>query len=166
MVPLFVSLSPHHFLLLWSTHRVDMDGDGKITFEEIIHELTHCIVGTIEEKLKMSVEVKIKQLEDENISSKSSSLKTARTGRGEGSGEGGGGSAAEGVSAPSNSVKVSPNLITYLHTSFQAADTDMNGKLNNTEFWNIIRTVLGLSDGDREILEVQSAPFHSLTRLL
>jgi hypothetical protein len=143
-----------------------MDGDGKITFEEIIHELTHCVVGTIEEKLKMSVEVKIKQLQEEQISSKSSSLKTtARTARGEG-GEGGGGGAAEEVSASSNSAKVSPDLITYLHNSFQAADTDMNGKLNNTEFWNILRTVLSLSDGDREILQVtkrhQSFCLHSL----
>ena len=124
-----------------------MDGDGKITFEEIIQELTHCVIGEIEENLQISVEEKIHQLENnlqQQVISSTSGPKSISD---------------KGVSCK-NSIDhsdhrtVSPNLLTYLYDSFQAADTDMNGKLNNTEFWNILRTVLSLSDGDREILEV------------
>jgi Ca2+-binding EF-hand superfamily protein len=119
-----------------------MDGDGKITFEEIIHELTHCVIGEIQENLQISVEEKIRQLDQQLqqdiIASSSSSAKNNNS--------------------PSIDYSehhtVSPNLVTYLYDSFQAADTDMNGKLDNTEFWNILRTVLSLSEGDREMLEV------------
>jgi len=127
---------------------VDMDGDGKITFDEIIHELTHCVVGAIEEKLHMSVEEKLNQLEQQprNQQSVKSSYKSSD-----------GGNTARSSNSIDHSAnhEVSPNLITYLYDSFQAADTDKSGKLNNTEFWNIIRTVLSLTDGDREILEAE-----------
>jgi Ca2+-binding EF-hand superfamily protein len=160
MVSLFLSLpplpscpSPPHLLLLLLV-RVDMDGDGKITFEEIIHELTHCVIGEIEENLQISVEEKIHQLENQlqqeiNSSSSSSAKNISHK-------------SLDGKISLSNSIDhsdhhtVSPNLLTYLYDSFQAADTDMNGKLDNTEFWNILRTVLSLTDGDREILEVLS----------
>jgi hypothetical protein len=133
-----------------------MDGDGKITFEEIIHELTHCVIGEIEENLQISVEEKIHQLENQlqqeiNSSSSSSAKNISHK-------------SLDGKISLSNSIDhsdhhtVSPNLLTYLYDSFQAADTDMNGKLDNTEFWNILRTVLSLTDGDREILEVLSTP--------
>lgn len=125
-----------------------MDGDGKITFDEIIHELTHCVVGAIEEKLHMSVEEKLNQLEQQprNQQSVKSSYKSSD-----------GGNTARSSNSIDHSAnhEVSPNLITYLYDSFQAADTDKSGKLNNTEFWNIIRTVLSLTDGDREILEAE-----------
>lgn len=123
--------------IMMTISRVDMDRDGKITFEEIIHELTHCVVGTIEERLKIPVEEKIHQLEA-GISSPSINQKI---------------STSDSIDR-SEKHTVSPNLITYLYDSFQAADTDLNGKLDNNEFWNIIRTVLSLSEGDRELLEV------------
>lgn len=121
-----------------------MDGDGKITFEEILHELTHCVVGTIEERLKIPVEQKIRQLEEQTTSTKTASQKSINRGI----------SASSSIDY-SEKHTVSPNLLTYLYDSFQAADTDMNGKLDNNEFWNIIRTVLSLSEGDRELLEVK-----------
>ncbi len=126
-------------LFVSSFLRVDMDGDGKITFDEIIHELTHCVINAIEEKLHITVEEKMRQLNSQHLSASSSTQSMPPPSPSAQNGDGGRG--------------VSPSLLTYLHDSFMAADLDRSGKLNNTEFWNILRTVLSLSEGDREILE-------------
>ncbi len=49
---------------------------------------------------------------------------------------------------------ISPNIITYLRDTFDAMDTDRNGSLDSMEFWNILVSVLQLTEGDEQILAV------------
>ncbi|CAE7449224.1 unnamed protein product [Symbiodinium microadriaticum] len=49
---------------------------------------------------------------------------------------------------------LSPSLIQYLKDSFDAFDVDKNGSLNNDEFWHILTTVLGLTEGDKALMQI------------
>lgn len=47
-----------------------------------------------------------------------------------------------------------PNIITYLKDTFDTVDVDKNGTLDSAEFWNILVSVLQLTEGDKDILSV------------
>lgn len=103
----------------------DFDGDGVITYTEIINELAESLIYMIEGAGDV-VDDKIAHL--------------------------------RAISAEKygsvDEENLSPDLWTYLKDSFDAYDVDKNGTLNPEEFWQIIVAVLGLSDGDKEDLQV------------
>jgi hypothetical protein len=133
---------------------VDVDKDDHITYEEVVGELAESIVATIEERGGgISVDDKIREIRA-TCESKDAAAATsagAATGRGEGGSDG---------------VKnIAPDIITYLKDTFDAVDVDKNGTLDTTEFWNILVSVLQLTEGDKQILSVRSSSFLSLLLL-
>mmetsp|Transcript_10387 Transcript_10387/g.15790 ORF Transcript_10387/g.15790 Transcript_10387/m.15790 type:complete len:770 (+) Transcript_10387:118-2427(+) len=116
---------------------VDYDEDGTITYAEVVNELADSLIDVIQGQ-GMTVEDKIAQLWEENA---------AELERLWGEYEAW---AAENVIHEEN---LSPSLVTYLKDSFDAFDVDKNGTLNMDEFWHILTTVLGLTDGDRALME-------------
>jgi hypothetical protein len=56
----------------------------------------------------------------------------------------------------SGEKNLAPDIISYLKDTFDSVDTDGNGTLDTTEFWNILVSVLQLTEGDKQILSVCS----------
>lgn len=121
---------------------VDVDKDDHITYEEVVGELAESIVATIEERGGgISVDDKVREIRVA-CESKDAANRVEAAGKSEGNSDG---------------VKnIAPDIITYLKDTFEAVDVDKNGTLDPTEFWNILVSVLQLTEGDKQILSVRS----------
>lgn len=124
---------------------VDFDDDGVITYVEVVNELADNLIEIIEASGR-TVEDKVAELWEENrmeletLWSEYNAWQLDQEGLGE--------------------TSLSPDLVQYLRDSFDAFDVDKNGTLNNEEFWQILTTVLGLTEGDRAMMQVLFVLFH------
>lgn len=118
---------------------VDYDGDGTITYAEVVNELADNLIEVIEASGR-TVEDKVAELWEKNrleleaLWSEYNNWQLEQEGMGE--------------------EKLSPNLTQYLKDSFDTFDVDKNGTLSNDEFWHILTTVLGLTEGDKAMMQV------------
>jgi hypothetical protein len=118
---------------------VDFDGDGVITYAEVVNELADNLIEAIESSGR-TVEDKVAELWEKNrqeLEALWSEYNNWQLGQ-EGMGE----------------EHLSPNLVQYLKDSFDTFDVDKNGTLNNDEFWHVLTTVLGLTEGDKALMQV------------
>jgi hypothetical protein len=121
--------------------RVDKDKDGQIVYMEVATELANSIVDTIEDRLGMDVATKIKDMREKCDAADAALLSEWQAAHG-------------GDEAPGDGV-VAPSIIQYLRDTFDEVDADKSGSLDTKEFWNILISVLQLSEGDKSILEVK-----------
>lgn len=119
---------------------IDSDKDDHITYDEVVVELAESIVSTIEERSGMSVDDKVREIR-EACTERFAAAATA--------------AASQTSSTDQN---LAPDIITYLKDTFDAVDTDKNGTLDAAEFWNILVSVLQLTEGDKQILSVCNFP--------
>lgn len=122
--------------------RIDKDKDGQIAYMEVATELANSIVDTIEDRLGMDVVAKIKDMREKCDAADAALLAQWKATHGGDSARSGGDSA------------VAPSIIQYLRDTFDEVDVDKSGSLDSKEFWNILVSVLQLSEGDKSILEV------------
>jgi Ca2+-binding EF-hand superfamily protein len=122
---------------------VDGDGDGEISYAEVVNELADSLIDIIESN-GQTVEDKVNELWEQNR------LELARLWD-----EYQNWAEQQDVGAVQENM--SPSLTQYLKDSFEAFDVDRNGTLDSNEFWNILVTLLGLSEGDRAMMEVSVA---------
>jgi Ca2+-binding EF-hand superfamily protein len=120
----------------------DWDNDGCISFEEVSGEMTDSIINAIENNINNGLNVsenieKLTEMEyqvlNENI-------------------------IEDDTNIPLSDVekKLPPDLIQYIHDSFDTYDINKNGSINRTEFWQLINSMnLGLTDGDFESIREQ-----------
>ena len=119
---------------------VDYDGDGSITYAEVVNELADNLILVIEASGR-TVEDKVAELWEQNkmeletLWNEYNDWQTRQEGAGE--------------------QDLSPSLIQYLKDSFDAFDIDKNGLLDIDEFWQILTTVLGLTEGDKALVQVR-----------
>jgi hypothetical protein len=130
---------------------VDVDKDGHISYEEVARELAESIVATIEERGDgVTVDDKVREIrvlcEKKDAATSAATAATA-----------GGGGESSG-----DEKNIAPDIIAYLKDTFDAVDVDKNGTLDTTEFWNILVSVLQLTEGDKQILSVPSSFASSL----
>ena len=120
---------------------VDYDGDGEISYAEVINELADSLIDIIEGS-GQTVEDKVNELWEQNRIELARLWDEYQNW-------------AEHQDVGVVQENISPSLTQYLKDSFEAFDVDNNGTLDSNEFWNILVTVLGLSEGDRAMMEVQ-----------
>lgn len=119
---------------------VDYDGDGQISYAEVINELADSLIDIIESS-GVTVEDKVNELWEHNRIELERLWDEYQTWADQ-----------QDIGEQSN---MSPSLTQYLKDSFEAFDVDGNGTLDSAEFWNILVTLLGLSDGDRAMMEME-----------
>eukprot|EP00604_Paraphysomonas_vestita_P003356 CAMPEP_0174818956 /NCGR_PEP_ID=MMETSP1107-20130205/1916_1 /TAXON_ID=36770 /ORGANISM="Paraphysomonas vestita, Strain GFlagA" /LENGTH=284 /DNA_ID=CAMNT_0016031613 /DNA_START=1600 /DNA_END=2454 /DNA_ORIENTATION=- len=117
---------------------VDYDGDGVISYAEVINELADSLIDIIESS-GMTVEDKVAELWEQNRLDLEKLWDEYQNW-----------AEQQDVGEVQD---MSPSLTQYLKDSFEAFDVDRNGTLDSAEFWNILVTLLGLSDGDRAMME-------------
>lgn len=127
---------------------VDYDGDGEISYAEVINELADSLIDIIEAQ-GQTVEDKVNELWEQNR------IELARLWD-----EYQNWAEQQDVGTVQD---MSPSLTQYLKDSFEAFDVDSNGTLDSNEFWNILVTVLGLSEGDRAMMEVYFPSYSHFT---
>jgi len=123
---------------------IDTDKDNLITYDEVVGELAESIVSTIEERSGISFDEKLQEIRDN--CRKLDELRSAAFAASRG------GTESNGTSTEKN---FAPNIITYLKDTFDTVDVDKNGTLDSTEFWNILVSVLQLTEGDKQILSME-----------
>lgn len=121
---------------------VDYDGDGEISYAEVVNELADSLIDIIEGS-GQTVEDKVNELWEQNRIELARLWDEYQNW-------------AEQQDVGVVQQNMSPSLTQYLKDSFEAFDVDSNGTLDTNEFWNILVTVLGLSEGDRAMMEVRS----------
>jgi hypothetical protein len=121
---------------------VDWDKDGVITYDEVINELADSVLSAIE-NLGLDVADKIAELikwhEEENarLWAEYEAWELQQN------------PAAAAETLP-------PDLATFLQDTFDAYDVDHDKMLNDSEFWEMMVSTLGLLDGDMAALKVRA----------
>lgn len=125
----------------------DWDNDGCISYEEVSGEIADAIINAIENNINNGLTVsenieKLTEMENqilnENIIEEN-------------------GIEDETNNPPSDvETMLPPDLLQYIHDSFDTYDINKNGSLDRTEFWQLINSMnLGLTDGDFDSLREQ-----------
>lgn len=118
---------------------VDADGNGELSYDECLVELTDCCINAILNRCggKSVREVidalNIKHQTDYDTYVSDMDVAAANEGEND----------------------LSPSLETYLKDVFTAADVDKSGKLDPVEFFNVLHTVFNMTEGDKEFLNAE-----------
>ena len=122
--------------------RIDIDADGQIDYNEILHELTDDIVQVIEDVGHITVPEKLADLRHQ----REKKFKQLNISLNEG---------GHVTNATTTAPALPPSLMDYLKDTFNEVDVDKSGSLNYQELNNILHTVLANSDGDKELLNIE-----------
>jgi hypothetical protein len=128
---------------------VDADQDGCIAYDEVAVELAHDIVRKVKSSQSTSVSdwlghIKERCAEaDAHYRQQWMSVHSAAT------------SSVEERGA--EATELCPDIMVYLKDTFDQVDTDKSGALDSKEFWNILMSVLQLTEGDKSIIMVSAA---------
>jgi Ca2+-binding EF-hand superfamily protein len=135
---------------------IDTDNDGIITYEEILDELSYSFIEIIENGLGVSVKEKIEELHIENqneidllweqYESWAKQEKITDMAKNDFNAD----------NQYSTTMVLSPDLLTYMKNTFEACDENGSGKIEVDKFWTVLGSVLNLSEGDKEMLQVMT----------
>ena len=115
---------------------VDVDGNGELSYDECLVELADCCVNAIVHRCSGKTVPEVIDALNKKHQTDYDTFATDFK--------------AEESNEPESDL--SPSLEGYLKDIFQEADADGSGKLDPTEFFNILHTVFNMTDGDKEYL--------------